>query len=42
MRAKFSAFYNRRVVPTVGHFLPREAPDAVIEAIRILEGELVP
>jgi pimeloyl-ACP methyl ester carboxylesterase len=39
---QFSAFYERRVVPTAGHFLPREAPDAVIEALRALEGEMVP
>ncbi len=39
---QFSAFYQRRVVPTAGHFLPREAPDAIIEAIRVLEKELVP
>ena len=29
----FSGRYVRRVVPVAGHFLPREAPDAVAEAI---------
>jgi pimeloyl-ACP methyl ester carboxylesterase len=34
----FSAQYERRVIPTAGHLFPREAPDAVIEAIRQLAG----
>jgi pimeloyl-ACP methyl ester carboxylesterase len=29
----FTGPYQRRVVPVAGHFLPREAPDAVITAI---------
>jgi pimeloyl-ACP methyl ester carboxylesterase len=32
----FTARYERRVIPRVGHFLPREAPQAVVEAIREL------
>lgn len=32
----FSAHYERRVIPTAGHLFPREAPDAVIAAIRKL------
>jgi pimeloyl-ACP methyl ester carboxylesterase len=32
----FSAQYERRIVPTAGHLFPREAPDAVIAAIREL------
>jgi pimeloyl-ACP methyl ester carboxylesterase len=34
----FSAHYERRVIPTAGHLLPREAPNAVIAAIRELAG----
>jgi pimeloyl-ACP methyl ester carboxylesterase len=29
----FSGPYERRVVPVAGHFLPREAPEAVVQAI---------
>lgn len=29
----FSAFYERWLIPTAGHFFPREAPDAVIAAV---------
>jgi pimeloyl-ACP methyl ester carboxylesterase len=32
----FSGPYVRRVVPIAGHFLPREAPDAIVAAIRQL------
>ena len=32
----FTAFYDRIVVPGAGHFLPREAPTAVIDAIERL------
>jgi pimeloyl-ACP methyl ester carboxylesterase len=32
----FSGSYQRRVVPVAGHFLPREAPDAVVQAVREL------
>ena len=39
---QFSAFYERRVVPTAGHFLPREAPESVIAAVHALERESVP
>jgi pimeloyl-ACP methyl ester carboxylesterase len=34
----FTARYERRVIPVAGHFLPREAPRAVVEAIRELAG----
>jgi pimeloyl-ACP methyl ester carboxylesterase len=34
----FTARYERRVIPVAGHFLPREAPQAVVEAIRELAG----
>jgi len=34
----FSAHYERRVIPSAGHLFPREAPDAVIAAIRELAG----
>jgi hypothetical protein len=26
--------YQRRVVPIAGHFLPRETPEAVVQAVR--------
>jgi pimeloyl-ACP methyl ester carboxylesterase len=39
---QFSAFYERRVVPVAGHFLPREAPETVVAAVRALERESVP
>ncbi|HKA42474.1 MAG TPA: alpha/beta hydrolase [Burkholderiales bacterium] len=32
----FSGAYERRVIPVAGHFLPREAPDAVAGAIKSL------
>jgi len=32
----FSGPYERRVIPQVGHFLPREAPDAAAQAVREL------
>jgi pimeloyl-ACP methyl ester carboxylesterase len=32
----FTSRYERRVIPIVGHFLPNEAPDAVVEAVRDL------
>jgi len=32
----FTGLYERRVVPVAGHFLPREAPEAVVEALRTL------
>jgi pimeloyl-ACP methyl ester carboxylesterase len=31
---QFSGRYDRRVVPLAGHFLSREAPEAVVEALR--------
>jgi pimeloyl-ACP methyl ester carboxylesterase len=34
----FSTHYDRRVIPIAGHLFPREAPDAVIAAIRELAG----
>jgi pimeloyl-ACP methyl ester carboxylesterase len=35
----FSGTYERRVLPGTGHFIPREAPDAVVQAVRDLERE---
>jgi pimeloyl-ACP methyl ester carboxylesterase len=32
----FTGPYQREVVPVAGHFLPREAPEAVVEAVREL------
>ena len=32
----FAGFYRREVVPVAGHFLPREAPDAMVGAVREL------
>jgi pimeloyl-ACP methyl ester carboxylesterase len=32
----FASSYERRVLPDVGHFIPREAPDEVLTAIRRL------
>jgi pimeloyl-ACP methyl ester carboxylesterase len=32
----FTGLYQRRVVPIAGHFLPREAPEAVVQAVREL------
>ena len=37
-RRYFTARYERRVVPVAGHFLPRETPEAVVQAIRDLRG----
>ncbi|MBI1775230.1 MAG: alpha/beta hydrolase [Proteobacteria bacterium] len=34
----FSGPYQRRVVPAAGHFFPREAPEAVVEAVLELTG----
>jgi len=34
----FATHYERRVVPVAGHFLSRETPDAVVQAIRDLAG----
>jgi pimeloyl-ACP methyl ester carboxylesterase len=34
----FTNSYCREVVPVAGHFLPREAPDAVVAAVRELGG----
>jgi pimeloyl-ACP methyl ester carboxylesterase len=34
----FTGPYQRRVVPVAGHFLPRESPEALIEAVRELKG----
>lgn len=31
--AHFTAGYRRRVLDRVGHFLPRRAPDALVQAI---------
>jgi pimeloyl-ACP methyl ester carboxylesterase len=32
----FTNSYERRVIPVAGHFLPREAPEAVVAAIKKL------
>jgi pimeloyl-ACP methyl ester carboxylesterase len=32
----FTGPFQRRIIPIAGHFLPREAPKAVVEAIREL------
>jgi len=32
----FTGRYERRVIPVAGHFLPHEAPDAVVQAVRDL------
>ena len=34
----FTGSYQRRVIPVAGHFLPREAPEAVVAAIKELSG----
>jgi len=34
----FTGRYERRVVPVAGHFLAREVPDAVVQAVRDLVG----
>jgi pimeloyl-ACP methyl ester carboxylesterase len=34
----FTARYERRVIPVAGHFLSRERPDAVVQAVRDLLG----
>ena len=37
--AHFTGRYDRRVVPAAGHFLSRETPDAVVQALRdLIEG----
>jgi pimeloyl-ACP methyl ester carboxylesterase len=33
----FTSRYERRVIPVAGHFLPNEAPQAVVQAIRELK-----
>jgi pimeloyl-ACP methyl ester carboxylesterase len=33
---KFTGYYKRRVISKAGHLFPREAPEAVVEAIRQL------
>jgi pimeloyl-ACP methyl ester carboxylesterase len=35
----FTGYYERRVLPETGHFVPREAPDAVVRAVLDLGGE---
>ena len=34
----FAGRYERRVIPVAGHFLPHEAPEAVVTAVRDLLG----
>jgi pimeloyl-ACP methyl ester carboxylesterase len=34
----FIGSYRREVIPVAGHFLPREAPDAMVKAVRELAG----
>ena len=36
--ARFLGLFERHVVPNAGHLLPREAPDAVVAAVRSLIG----
>jgi pimeloyl-ACP methyl ester carboxylesterase len=36
----FSAYYERQLIPVAGHLFPREAPDAVIAAVRRLSRHL--
>jgi pimeloyl-ACP methyl ester carboxylesterase len=36
---RFTRLLRRSVAPVAGHFLPREAPEAVVEALRQLAGE---
>jgi pimeloyl-ACP methyl ester carboxylesterase len=36
----FAGPYQRRVVPIAGHFLPREAPEAVMQAVQELDSEV--
>ncbi len=33
----FTGFYARRVLETAGHFLPREAPEQIVSALRALQ-----
>lgn len=33
---RFTGHYERQLLPNVGHFLPREAPEAVVAAVRTL------
>ena len=35
----FTGSYQRRVVPIAGHFLPRETPEAVVQAVRELASQ---
>jgi len=35
----FTGSYQRRVVPIAGHFLPREAPEAVVQAVQELSSQ---
>jgi len=35
----FTGRYERRVIPVAGHFLPREAPEAMAKAVRDLAGK---
>jgi pimeloyl-ACP methyl ester carboxylesterase len=35
-RAKFTGFYERRILPTIGHNVPQEAPADTVAAIRTL------
>lgn len=32
----FTARYERRLIPVAGHFLPNEAPEVVVQALRDL------
>jgi pimeloyl-ACP methyl ester carboxylesterase len=38
-RSHFSHRYERRVIPVAGHFLPNEAPAAIVQAVRDLVRE---
>ena len=35
----FGRRYERRVVPVAGHFLPREAPQSIVQALLLLASE---
>lgn len=38
----FTGPYQNRIIPRAGHFLPREAPEAVVQAISELLARLPP
>jgi pimeloyl-ACP methyl ester carboxylesterase len=36
----FAGSYERKLIPVAGHFLPRETPEAVVEAALALANQL--